>query len=67
METTIQGVYLNIPKADMKFFKELAKKMGWSVETKEKLLKNYIAKRPAKVELSDDDILNEVNAVRYRK
>lgn len=67
METTIQGVYLNIPKADMKFFKELAKKMGWSVETKEKLLKNYIAKRPAKVELSDDDILNEVNAVRYCK
>lgn len=26
METTIQSVYLNIPKADMKFFKELAKK-----------------------------------------
>lgn len=67
METTMQGVYLNIPKADMKFFKELAKKMGWSVETKEKLLKNYMAKRPTKVELSDDDILNEVNAVRYRK
>ena len=28
METTIQSVYLNIPKADMKFFKELAKKNG---------------------------------------
>ena len=53
METTIQSVYLNIPKADMKFFKELAKKMGWSIETKESLLKNYISKRPTKVELSD--------------
>ncbi len=67
METTIQSVYLNIPKADMKFVKELAKKMGWSIETKESLLKNYISKRPTKVELSDEDIMEEVNAVRYRK
>ena len=67
METTIQSVYLNIPKADMKFFKELAKKMGWSIETKESLLKNYISKRPTKVELSDEDIMEEINAVRYRK
>ncbi|MGG6499105.1 UNVERIFIED_CONTAM: hypothetical protein NY603_39875, partial [Bacteroidetes bacterium 56_B9] len=62
METTIQSVYLNIPKADMKFFKELAKKMGWSIETKESLLKNYISKRPTKVELSDEDIMEEINA-----
>lgn len=67
METTIQSVYLNIPKADMKFVKELAKKMGWSIETKESLLKNYISRRPTKVELSDEDIMEEVNAVRYRK
>ncbi len=67
METTIQSVYLNIPKADMKFFKELVKKMGWSVETKESLLKNYISNRPTKVDLSDEDIMKEVNAVRYRK
>ena len=53
METTIQSVYLNIPKADMKFFKELVKKMGWSVETKESLLKNYISNRPTKVDLSE--------------
>ena len=37
METTIQSVYLNIPKADMKFFKELAKKMGWSIENPKKV------------------------------
>ena len=46
---------------------ELAKKMGWSIETKESLLKNYISKRPTKVELSDEDIMEEINAVRYRK
>ena len=26
MDTTIQGFYLNIPKADVKFFRQLAKK-----------------------------------------
>ena len=67
METTIQSVYPNIPKADMKFFKELVKKMGWSVETKESLLKNYISNRPTKVDLSDEDIMKEVNEVRYHK
>ena len=67
METTIQSVYLNIPKADMKFFKELAKKMGWAIETTESLLKNYISIRPTKGELSDEDIMEEINAVRYRK
>ena len=36
-------------------------------ETKESLLKNYISKRPTKVELSDEDIMEEINAVRYRK
>lgn len=67
METSIQSVYLNIPKTDMKFLKELVKKMGWSVETKESLLKKYISNRPAKVDLSDEDIMKEINAVRYCK
>lgn len=41
--------------------------MGWSVETKESLLKNYISNRPTKVDLSDEDIMKEVNEVRYHK
>ena len=31
MDTTMnQGVFLSIPKSDIKFFKELAKKMGFT-------------------------------------
>lgn len=67
MDSTLQGVYINVPQADMKFFKELVKKMGWTVETKESLLKKYISKRPSKVDLSDEDIMAELNAVRYKK
>ena len=34
METMMQGIYVNLPASDMKFFKELVKKMGWSIDTK---------------------------------
>lgn len=66
MDTTIQGFYLNIPKADVKFFRQLAK-MGWSASTKESMLDRYVKSRLKDVELSDDDILSELNAVRYSK
>ena len=67
MDSTLRGVYINVPQADMKFLKELVKKMGWTVERKESLLKKYISKRPSKVDLSDDDIMEEIKAVRYKE
>ncbi|MBU8972065.1 hypothetical protein KSY44_08560 [Bacteroides eggerthii] len=67
MDSTLRGVYINVPQADMKFLKELVKKMGWTVERKESLLKKYISKRPSKVDLSDDDIMEELKAVRYKE
>lgn len=67
MESTLQNVCLNIPKSDMKFFRELAKKMGWTVESKESVLKKYAESRPKGADLSDDDIMAEINAVRYQK
>lgn len=67
MDSRLENVYLNIPKADMRFFKELANKMGWKVETKETILKKYIASRPKRVDLTDEDILAELSEVRYKK
>lgn len=67
MDSTLRGVYINVPQADMKFLKELVKKMEWTVERKESLLKKYISKRPSKVDLSDDDIMEELKAVRYKE
>ena len=50
MDTTMnQGVFLSIPKSDIKFFKELAKKMGWDIDIREDFLKDYIASRPKRV------------------
>ena len=68
MDTTMnQGVFLSIPKSDIKFFKELAKKMGWDIDIREDFLKDYIASRPKRVNLSEEEILAELNAIRYEK
>ena len=65
--TTNQGVFLSTPKSDIKFFKELAKKMGWDIDIREDFLKDYIASRPKRVNLSEEEILAELNAIRYEK
>ena len=66
MDTTMnQGIFLSIPKSDIKFFKELAKKMGWDIDIREDFLKDYIASRPKRVNLSEEEILAELNAIRY--
>jgi len=63
--SSIQGAYVNIPISDWKFFKELVKKMGWEVQTREELLDSFIESRPEKSPLTDEEIMNEVKAVRY--
>ena len=62
-----QGVFLSIPKSDIKFFKELAKKMGWDIDIREDFLKDYIASRPKKVNLSEGEILAELKTIRYEE
>ena len=65
--TTYKGVYLNIPMADWSLFNELIKKFGWQAETKEKMLERFINTRPSVPAISEEDIMNEVKAVRYAK
>lgn len=67
MDAALRGFYLNVPKSDVKLFQQLAKKMGWTVSDKEAILDKYIQSRPEDVELSDEDILKELNSVRYDK
>lgn len=39
--------------------------MGWDIDIREDFLKDYIASRPPKVNLSEEEILAELNATRY--
>jgi hypothetical protein len=67
LQTALQNIYLNVPQSEVGFIMTLAQKMGWEVETKADLLRNYIASRPKNVNLSDDEIIEEVSAARYSK
>lgn len=53
--------------ADWSLFNELIKKFGWQAETKEKMLERFINTRPSVPAISEEDIMNEVKAVRYAK
>ena len=66
MTTTMtQGVYLNIPRTDWILLQELVNRFGWKSETREQMLEEFMQTRPVNVDLSEEDIMNEVRAVRY--
>ena len=66
MTTTMtQGVYLNIPSTDWILLQELVSRFGWQSETREQMLEEFMQTRPQNIDLSEDDIMNEVRAVRY--
>ena len=66
-KNTYEKLCVEIPRSDIDFFQLLAKKMGWGLEDKNDLLDNYIASRPKNVDLTDEDIMEAVRAVRYAK
>ena len=57
-------IVLSIPNEEMTFISLLAKKMGWKIETKETLLDRFIQSCPKDIDITDEDIQNEVDAVR---
>ena len=61
--TTTQGVYVNVPAVDW----SLIRKFGWQAETREQLLDRFVSSRPASPAISEDEIMDEVRAVRYAK
>ena len=64
-DQSLQGVYLNVPMSDWSLLKELIRKFGWQSETREQLLDRFIASRPQQPPLTEQEIMDEVRAVRY--
>ncbi len=60
-------VSLCIPQTDMNFLEELIKLRGWTLNSKDDLLDDFLVSRPMNVDLSEEDIMDEVRAVRYGK
>lgn len=65
--TMTQGVYLNVPRTDWTLLQELINRFGWQSETREEMLDEFLQTRPSVTDLTEDDIMNEVSAVRYAK
>ncbi len=62
-----QGIYLNVPLTDWVLLKELIRKFGWQAETREQLLDRFVKSRAKSPSLSEEEIMEEVKAVRYGK
>lgn len=58
MDTTMETILFELPKSDLKLFKELAKKMGWTISQRkagiEKALEDVKAGRVCKAKNADD-------------
>ncbi len=63
----MQGVYVNVPSADWSLFRELIRKFGWQAETREQLLNRFANSRPTTPALTEEEIMDEIKAVRYAK
>ena len=63
----MQCVYVNVPAVDWSLFRELIRKFGWQAETREQLLDRFASSRPATPALTEEEIMDEVKAVRYAK
>jgi hypothetical protein len=66
MDTTIQNINVIIPSSDMSFFKDFARRMGWKIGNEGNIIDKYLSSRPQNVDLTDDEIIDEINAVRYK-
>jgi len=57
----------NISQSDVNFLEEFIKRMGWVFKTKENVLEKFIESRPENVELTDEEIMEEIRSIRYSK
>ena len=62
-----RGINLNVPMTDWMFLKEIIRRFGWQAETREQLLERFVKSRPQSPSLTEDEIMEEVKAVRYKQ
>lgn len=66
MDTVTERVYLDIPKEDIGLFKIVAHRFGWKLSYDlDALVDDFIDMLPEVPQLSEEEIMEEVKAVRY--
>ena len=64
---THEKILVNIPQSDLLFFEIFANKLGWQFNTKQMLWDEFVKSSPENIDLSDEEIMEEIRAVRYGK
>jgi len=67
LNKSMERIFVDIPQSDMMFFQLFAGKMGWQFKNKQNLWDEAMKNCPENIDLSDDEIMEEVRAVRYGK
>jgi len=62
-----EKILVDIPQSDLIFLKLFASKLGWQFKTKQMLWDEFIRSSPENVDLSDEEIMEEIRAIRYGK
>jgi hypothetical protein len=62
-----EKILVDIPQSDLMFFRLFADKLGWQFSSRQKLWDDFIRNSPENADLSEDEIMEEVKAVRYGK
>jgi len=60
-----EKILVDIPQSDMMFFRICAAKFGWSYNSRQNLWDEYIKSSPSNVDLSEEEIIEELRIARY--
>ena len=61
----MEDLVLSIPTSDYSIIEALAARMGWRVRTRRSSIERFIASCPTEPLMTDEEIAQDVNAVRY--
>ena len=62
-----EKILVDIPQSDLIFFKLFADKLGWQFRNRQTIWDEFIKNSPENIDLSDEEIMEAVRAVRYGK
>lgn len=61
----MEDLVLSVPVSDYGIIEALAARMGWGLRQRRTSIERFIDSCPSSPQMTDEEIANEVNAVRY--
>ena len=67
MNTAVKRVYIDVPESGVSKLKDFVVQNGWNLTIVDKmaLLNDFIKTRPQNPDITEDEIMEEVRAIRY--